>query len=877
MKRFLFFFVILFAQFKLYGQRTQETINDNWSFSVTNEQNYSGKDLNDQQWQVVNLPHTWNTDAYNKKDYFRGSCWYRKKLFIDERLKNKELYIRFEAVNSLAEVFINGKRKIVHSGGYNAFTVNITDDVTLGQYNTIAVRVNNENINIPPLSGDFTIFGGIYRDVWLISTEKQHFNLSDNGSDGVFISTPVVSEKLAKLKFHGSIVNVDKSPKALKLAVRILDPNKKLVYEGTESLKIATSTTSFSKEISIANPALWSPDSPLLYTAEVSLISSNSKDVKDKLSITFGLRWFSVDAQNGFQLNGKKLKLIGVCRHQDQVPVGTALSDEMHRRDMEMIKDMGANFIRISHYPQDKALLEACDRLGILAWEEIPVVDLISKAPEFEENCKTALTEMIRQHYNHPSVVMWGYMNEVLIQLPYRYKKEELPDYYNKTIELAGKLEKLLKQEDPGRLSVMAFHGSQVYNETGLSGITDIAGWNLYQGWYESDITGFERFADKEHEKYPNRPLFISEFGAGSDRRLQSFKPEIFDFSMQWQQEYLEHYLPEIQKRNFIIGATEWNFIDFNVATRQESMPRFNNKGLVYNNRQPKDVYYYFKAFLRKDHAVLHIATTDWPTRTVISDSGKITHPVKIYSNCSSVRLWVNDQSLGQKETVNFNASWNVPLKEGRNRIKAVANWNGTPQITETEVFIKTVPDNITEQTINGLELAINAGSNCFFTDELSGLCWLPDRPYKQGGWGYIGGTIFRKSPGRIGTTAEITGTLNTPLFQTKRENPEAYRFDIPNGQYEVELSFADLYGNAVKSAYDLAKTQDQALLNGNEFNILINDQVVLQNFNPAAEAGNNFAIKKKFIIEVTNGSVNIKFKSIKGNSFINALKIRKI
>lgn len=423
----------------------------------------------------------------------------------------------------------------------------------------------------------------------------------------------------------------------------------------------------------------------------------------------------------------------------------------------------------------------------------------------------------------------------------------------------------------------MAFHGSQVYNETGLSSIADIAGWNLYQGWYESDITGFERFVDKEHEKYPNRPLFISEFGAGSDRRLQTLSPEVFDFSMQWQQNYLEHYLPEIQKRNFIVGATEWNFIDFNVATRQESMPRVNNKGLAYNNRSLKDVYYYFKAFLRKDEPVLHIAVNDWPVRTVVSDSSTTVHPVKVYSNCASISLTVNDQLIETKEPANYNAIWNVPLKEGRNSIKATSVWNNQTVATESVIVLKVVPGEITEQNSNGLELAINAGSNCYFIDELSNLCWQPDRPYQQGGWGYIGGTVFRKSPGRIGTTAEVTGTHNTPLFQTKRENPDAYRFDLPNGQYEVELSFADLYGNTSKSAYDLAKTQNESAFQGNVFNVLINNELVLEKFNPATDAGNNFALKKKYIIKVTNGALTVNFKSITGNSFINALKIRKI
>lgn len=205
-------------------------------------------------------------------------------------------------------------------------------------------------------------------------------------------------------------------------------------------------------------------------------------------------------------------------------------------------------------------------------------------------------------------------MNEAVIQLQYRVKKQRLNGFYENTLALARHLEETLKREDPYRLSTMAYHGNQIYNKIGLSNITDISGWNLYQGWYENDFKSFDRFVDEEHRKYPHRPLIISEFGAGSDPRLQSLDPQIFDFSMQWQQLYLEYYLPAIMKRPFIVGATEWNFIDFSSASRQEATPHINNKGLMYNDRRPKDVFYYFQAFLRK---VFRCCTLLWMTGSI--------------------------------------------------------------------------------------------------------------------------------------------------------------------------------------------------------------------------------------------------------------------
>ncbi|GHV40163.1 hypothetical protein FACS1894179_06240 [Bacteroidia bacterium] len=738
------------------------------------------------------------------------------------------------------------------------------------------VKVDNRNENIPPLSGDFTLFGGIYRNVWLITVGKQHFSPDDYASKGIYINTDVSTEK-AVIQVNGTITLLSGEEK-INIRSRILDKKGTVVSENLQTIKKAEGNILpfLLKESTITNPHLWSPGDPYLYTMEAMLEDSKTGLLKDKLIVPFGLRWFSVDAQEGFRLNGKSLKLMGVCRHQDQPPLGIAVSNDIHRRDMQLIKDMGANFVRLAHYQHDDAVLEACDRLGLLVWEEIPVVDIISTSADFSDNAKSALREMIRQHYNHPSVVMWGYMNEAVIQVQYRVKKEGRDDVYQKTVALAKDLEKILKEEDPSRLSVMAYHGNQIYNEIGLTGITDISGWNLYQGWYENDFKAFDRFVDEENRKYPERSLIISKFGAGSDKRIQSLNPQVFDFSMQWQQLYLEHYLPAIMKRPFIIGASEWNFIDFSSASRQESMPHINNKGLVYADRTPKDVYYYFQSFLRKDIPVLHIAANDWKKRVLISDSEAVVQSIKVYTNLNKATLTVNGQELGPQEINNCNAVWQVSLEEGKNLLRVRGTYNG--KIIEDYADIEVVfqPAQLTKRNTENLDLGINAGSNCFFTDDKSGFCWLPDKEYTAGSWGYTGGDIFRKNPLRIGTTSDIKGTYNTPLFQTKRENPEAYRFDLPNGIYELTLSFADLYNAPSQEAYDLSGQTEEKQVH-NQFNIYINDKIVNKDFSPFAECGNNSAISKTYMVEVTDGSIIIRFEKLKGNSFINALKIRKL
>ncbi len=859
--------------------RLVQSFNDGWHYAACDDKSLQQAQCPDREWQQVHLPHTWNTDAYSTGKYRRASSWYKKEFLIDSaQMHNKQLYLKFDAVNSLADVYLNGELLTTHKGGYSAFSTDITDKVRTDVPNILMVHVNNQNDRIPPLSGDFTIFGGIYRNVWLISADKQHVKLTDYASSGVYVDLPSVNEDEAEISVRGTLENHDALRAALKLGIRVLDADGKTVASTMRKVRIdADGAYDFKERLLLDNPRLWSPDTPYLYSVEVTLKDVRGEELKDLVRVPLGVRWFSADTKEGFKLNGKPIKLMGACRHQDQKPMGIALSDEMHRRDMQLLKDMGANFVRLAHYPQDDAVLHACDELGIMVWEEIPIVDLIALGDEFRTNATNALREMIRQHYNHPSVVMWGYMNEVVIQLQYRVKKNQLNAFYENTLSLARHLEETLKHEDPYRLSTMAYHGSQLYNKIGLSNITDISGWNLYQGWYGDDFNSFDRYVDEEHRKYPHRPLFISEFGAGSDSRLQSLKPQIFDFSMQWQQQYLEHYLPAIMKRPFIVGATEWNFVDFSSASRQEATPHINNKGLLYNDRRPKDVFYYFQAFLRKDVPVLHIAVDDWKQRTVVSDGEAVEHPVKVYSNMDEVELTVNGQKLSGKKMENCHAVWQVPLVGGRNTLVASGMHKGKKVEQVSDIYVKMQPRHITKSGAGQLELAVNVGSNCFFTDAKSDLCWLPDQAYTPGSWGYIGGEIFRRSPGRIGTTAEVKDSRNVPLLQTKRTDIEAYRFDLPDGESEVELLFADLNARSERVTYDLgAAALDNADFPGSIFNVAVNGQQWLKNFSPAVEVGGNRCLSKKIRVAVTDGHLTVAFEALKGSTFLNAIKINK-
>lgn len=862
LKVVIFLFQFLFLDATAFAQRQEKTINDGWRFI---QQDIAGAELsgfNDKQWESVSVPHSWNSDAYAVKNYYRGVAWYRKSFFIPQTDNDKQLFIRWEGVNHSASVYINGQFVGQHKGGYTAFTFDITPYCKFGEENIIAVKADNTLNDVPPISGDFTIFGGMYRDVWLITTPKQHIDLSNMGSDGIFIETKNVSEKSADYIIRGSIVNESALNSSVKVTSVIKDISGNTVKVLTQTISFkGKEQKDFSLKGTIASPMLWSPENPNLYTVETTVTDAKTNQVLDAVNSYTGFRWFLFDGQKGFFLNGKPYKLRGVCRHQDQKPLANALSDEIHRRDMRLIKDMGANFIRISHYPQDPAVIEQCDRMGLLVWEEIPVIDIVPESVEFADVCESALREMIRQHYNHPSVIMWGYMNEILLVTQRKYKNEELKAATGRALDLAERLEKVLKEEDSSRYSVMAFHGSESYNDLGLSKVTDVVGWNLYQGWYSNSFIDFDQFLKRQQELYPDKPKIVSEYGAGSDKRIHSLEPQRFDFSIEYHQLYAEHYLKTIEREPYIAGATYWNFIDFGSAIRDESMPRVNNKGLVYADRTPKDVYYLFKAYFRDDVPVLHIASHDWVNRT-----GENLQSVKVYSNLEQVELFMDGKSLGEKGVVDRKAEWQLSFSSGIHYISAKGLYKSKYVETGLNMTFEETPKS---SNLGNKELAVNVGSKAYFTSAESDLTWVPDRKYVPGSWGYVGGEVHS-------VLTEIAGTTDNPLYQTLRVSPDMYRFDVQNGQYEVELLFADVFQTRNVAAHLLGAASQGGDLQ-NVFDIVISGQKVDTNLNFANTSGHYFAAKKRYIVNVTNNNIIIQLVPISGKAFLNGIKLRKL
>ncbi len=861
MKNVLLLLLISIIGHGLSNAQLQKTsFNEGWNFSLIGSNNNKAK-------QVV-LPHHWNDDAYTTRDYYRGEGIYQKEFYLSSDEKTVEHFLFFEGVNSKATVILNGKTLRTHAGGYTGFYVDLSSALQYDSMNKIEVLVDNRNTDLPPLSGDFTIFGGIYRPVWWIRKAHVHLHFDEFGGNGFLFNSGDVSAQRAKGSIEVTANNTGTSASGT-VQIKCLAPDGNMVFTKSYKERYQSGLNNYEYQLPvISEPKLWSPASPQLYQLEVNLLDKNGQ-VLDRLKQKIGWRWLAIGDNNQLLLNGEAVKLKGASRHQDREGYGIALSDQQHVDDIKALNEMGCNFIRLAHYPQSKAVLDACDELGLLVWEEIPVVDIINNNPEFKVHARQALLEMIHQHHNHPSIIMWGYMNEAIIQVPHRSKSEsERDSLYAATVDFAKELEQLCRQTDSSRFTVMAYHGTQLYNEIGLAGIAQISGWNLYDGWYGNDLGGFERFVASEHQKYPHRPLIISEFGAGSDARIHSLKPRKFDFSIEYQQAFMEHYWPVIRDSAYIMGGAMWNFIDFSSALRQESMPHINNKGLLYGNRELKDVYFYQKAFLSEE-PVLHIAVRDWSERYLL-DVDSLQN-VKVYSNLPQVELYIDDQSVGRKAIDNCHAEWTIDLREGKHKMTAKG-------ITADGCLI----EDVTWMTCNYLQrdlskqkkvdLNINIGSDVYYHQQGSSSVFVPDVTYEPGSWGYIGGSPLEMGD-RPGTTAAVRGTQDDPLFQTQRQGDFTYRFDVAPGTYEITLHFADLHYTGQPLVYDIGATETSTTTYG-KMNIWMNGTLLESGFSPAEMVGGRHRLTKSYVVDVDANKIELQFEGKQGIAFVNGLTV---
>ncbi len=887
MKKLFYIFILLFiVGWAQAQQRVVYTINDGWKFTKGSPFEAQLTGCDDSSWETVNIPHTWNDkDADDETPgFYRGPVWYRKQLFIDKSQEGRRAVIYFEGANQEVRFYLNGQFVGEHKGGYTRFCFDITPHLRYGQENLFAIYVNNVyNPNIPPLSADFTFFGGIYRDVYLQFMNPVHIATNDYASSGVYIRTPEVNNSAASVEITTLLTNDMPQPTEIRVENIICDADGKEVKKTQAEVKLAAgeTKTDISKKIKIDSPRLWDIDDPYRYMVYTRILDKRKGTLLDEVVNPLGLRWFKFDSEKGFFLNGKGRKLIGTARHQDYFQKGNALRDELHVQDVLLLKEMGGNFLRVSHYPQDPVIMEMCDKLGIVTSVEIPVVNAVTETEEFLHNSVEMAKEMVRQDFNRPSVMIWGYMNEIFLRRPYTEGKQ-LEDYYRFTEKVARALEATIREEDPSRYTMMAYHNMpQYYEDAHLTEIPMIQGWNLYQGWYEPDINEFQRLLDRAHKVYKGKVLMVTEYGPGVDPRVHSYQPERFDFSQEYGLVYHKHYLNEMMKRPFIAGSSLWNLNDFYSESRVDAVPHVNNKGVVGLNREKKDVYWFYKTALSR-RPILVIGNREWKSRGGVVNTAQkeCIQSVPVFSNAEEVELFVNNKSLGKKKIEDNYALFDVPFVSGENLLEAVAVTGDNKLRDMLRIQFQLVGSQLKDEAVPFTELNVMLGSPRYFEDRAANVAWIPEQEYKPGSWGFIGGTSYRRQTGfgtMLGSDIDIHGTDMNPIFQTQRVGIKSFKADVPNGEYFVYLHWAELESDKKREAlvYNLGADSEQTFAGNRSFGISINGTTVSDDFNVARDYGYARAVIKKFVITVKDGKgVSVDFHKKEGEPILNAIRI---
>lgn len=578
-------------------------LKDNWNF-VKSANN--AHDAAVHTGETVTLPHTWNAidgqDGGN--DYHRGTCYYVKKLHRPELTPGEQAYLEFPGAAMTADIYVNGQLLAHHEGGYSTFRVNITD--VLADENTIVAALNNEDNNTCyPQKADFTFYGGLYRMVNLIVVPEAHFELDYCGTPGIKV-TPQVD-----LGNYSAVVTVEAWVSA----------NVPVTFTADGQSKTVSPVEKHAQAVfTIENVHLWDGlNDPYLYTAKASL------DSGDEVWTRFGCRQFHIDPQEGFILNGRSYPLRGVSRHQDFKDAGNALTMEHHQKDMEIIRELGATTLRLAHYQHAQEFYDLCDENGLIVWAEIPYITMHMK--DARANTLSQMEELIVQNYNHPSIITWGLSNEITAASTVN---EDLLENHRLLNDLCHKL-------DATRPTAMA-NVFMLETDSPILEIPDINSYNLYFGWYLGDLEQNDEFFDEYHEKYPNRVIGFSEYGADANPQYQSSAPEKGDYTESYQAVYHEHMLEMIEKRPYLWATHVWNLFDFAADGRDEGGKHGENqKGLVTIDRKlKKDAFYLYKAAWNQKEKFVHLCGSRYVDRT------EETTEVKVYSNQPEVTLLVD-------------------------------------------------------------------------------------------------------------------------------------------------------------------------------------------------------------------------------------------
>lgn len=645
------------------AQRQSVVLDRGWTYTPGWEMNVAAAG------RPVDLPHTWNTDLLGgKPDYYRGLGNYLKVVEVPDEWNGRRLFLRFGGANSVCDLFVNGRHVGQHRGGYTAFAWEITPYVQFGGRNTLWIRVNNApNLDVPPLTGDFNIYGGLYRSIELISTPETHIALDDYGSSGLYVTPTQVSAERAEVNARVGVRGRGGEMAVATFTVR--DGKGKALETLTRRVKLdLAGKGDVGVSFTLAQPHLWNgTEDPYLYSVEAR-VSGNDGGM-DMVRQAFGVRWFSVGDDNQFYLNGKPLRIQGVCRVEDWDGIGNALRRQNHRRDVELMREMGVNAVRCAYFPNDSYFLDLCDRAGILVWSDLPLVGAeayrnkgFSDSEGFKANLIRQFREMIRQQYNHPSVVWWGLF-------------DQLTQRGADPIGVVRDLNRMAKAEGGGRLTVAAS------NQDGeLNFVTDLIGFNQFLGWRSGQPQDFALWTRELRRDFPMLRSGVGEYGAGASIYQWAdslYRPDAAGgwHPEQWQTWLHENYWSVIAAKPNFWGTFVWTMFDYGAAHRTDgARPGVADYGLVtFDRRVRKDAFYFYKANWNRSEPFVHLADGRREQRS------EQIQTIRAFSNGNDVELLVNGVSQGLRSNDGLGRfEWSeVQLRVGENRITVVDPLSG--------------------------------------------------------------------------------------------------------------------------------------------------------------------------------------------------------
>ena len=643
-------------------------LNQDWRFI---QENAGLPEVFPEHWSVINLPHTWNAvDGHDGNGgYNRGCYWYAKSFTTPKQpLAGGRVFVEILAAGQQATVYVNGSEVIYHEGGYSTFRADITDLCKEEGENLLVVACSNENkSSVYPQSADFTFYGGLYRGVNLISVPNTHFDLEYYGGPGLQVTPKPCECGGATFEMVSWVKNPDEN---FTVMYSVKDA------EGKEVASAVRPADNTKVTVYVPDVTKWDMDNPYLYTVTATLQRRN--EAYDEISARVGVREFSCDPNKGFIINGVETPLRGVSRHQDRMYEGNALTREEHYEDARLIKELGANTIRLAHYQHSQDFYDACDEMGFAIWAEIPFISVMNQDPAAHENCISQMKELIIQNYNHPSIMFWGVSNEILIG-----------GISEKLVENHVELNALCKELDPTRLTTIA-HVSMTPVESPMHSITDIESYNHYFGWYGGKMEDNGPWFDHFHKVHPEICVGVSEYGCEGIITYHGPNPACKDYSEEYQALYHEHMAKVLDERPWIWSSHVWNMFDFGCAARDEGgVAGRNNKGLITMDRKTKkDSYYVYQAYWSKK-PMIHLCGKRYAQR-----AGETTE-IRVYSNQPTVALYVNGK-LAEEKSAEKVFVFTVALEDGFNTILAAAGElkdSMTLEKVEKEPSIYVLPD----------------------------------------------------------------------------------------------------------------------------------------------------------------------------------------